>query len=77
MGPVSVVRSPDPLGALPSLTPGSVALRVAPLVPALGPPGLWWVCGGILGGGRIDAGLGLIPWCFPLVGPMLALPVRV
>ena len=40
-------------------------------------------CGGCavgLGGGEggvLDAGSGPFPWCFPLGGPMLALPVRV
>ena len=33
-----------------------------------------WVGGG---GGVFDAGSGPFPWCFPLGGPMLALPVRV
>ena len=32
---------------------------------------------GWVGGGGFDAGSGLIPWCFPLGGPMLAPPVRV
>ena len=38
--------------------------------------GVWWGwVGG--GGGVLDAGSGPFPWCFPLGGPMLALPVRV
>ena len=37
-----------------------------------GPSRLWWV-----GGGVLVAGSGPFPWCFPLGGPMLALPVRV
>ena len=38
-----------------------------------GPTRLWWMGGG----GVLDAGSGSFPWCFPLGGPMLALPVRV
>ena len=34
---------------------------------------LWWVGAG----GVLDAGSGPFPWCFPLGGPVLALPVRV
>ena len=35
--------------------------------------GVRW--GWVGGGGGLDAGSGPIPWCFPLGGPMLALPV--
>ena len=37
--------------------------------------GVQW--GWVAGGGVLDAGSGPFPWCFPLGGAMLALPVRV
>ena len=67
-----------PLRALPLLSLCRVAWRAVPLVPCPGLPRLWWVCvGGGWGGGVLDAGSGPFLWCFPLGGPMLALPVRV
>ena len=72
--------SPPPLlCALPPLSLCRVAWGAVPLVPCPGLPGLWWVCGGAgwRGEGVLDAGSGPFPWCFPLAGLMLALPVRV
>ena len=46
-----MLRSPVLLRALPTLPIGCVALRAAPLVPALGLRGLWWVCSGVGWGG--------------------------
>ena len=76
---VVVVRSlAAPLRALPPPPPGCIAVCAAPLVSCPGLPGLWWVCGGVgWVGGVLDAHPGPFPWCFPLGGPMLALPIRV
>ena len=62
-----------PLRALPPLSLCRVAWRGVPLVPCPGLPS----CGGWGGGGVLNAGSGPFPWCFPLGGLMLALPVRV
>ena len=65
--PVAPFACPPPSFSLPGrlgrCSPGALP----------GPSRLWWVGGG----GVLYAGSGPFPWCFPLGGPMLALPVRV
>ena len=65
------VPLPSPLRALPLLSLFRVAWGGVSLVS----------CPGLLGcgawGGVLVAGSGPFPWCFPVGGPMLALPVRV
>ena len=61
----------SPLRALFLLSLFRVAWGGVSLVSCLGLPG----CGGW--GGVLVAGSGPFPWCFPVGGPMLALPVRV
>ena len=65
------VPPPPPLRALPPLSLCRVAWGGVPLVPCPGLPG----CGGW--GRVLVVGSGPFPWCFPLGGPMLAVPVRV
>ena len=60
-----------PLRALFLLSHLRVAWGGVPLVPCPGLPG----CGGW--GGVLVVGSGPFPWCFPVGGRMLALPVRV
>ena len=65
------VPPPPLLHALLFLSLFRVAWGGVPLVPCPGLPG----CGGW--GGVLVVGSGPFPWCFPVGGPMLALPVRV
>ena len=83
--PVSAVWFPAPLGwGLLVVCPLAVPFACRPpsvsfpcrlgrcfsgVVP--GPSRLWWM------GGVLVAGSGPFPWCFPVGGPLLALPVRV
>ena len=65
------VPLPSPLRALPLLSLFLVAWGGVSVVSCPGPPG----CGGW--GGVLVAGSVPSHWCFPVGGPMLALPVRV
>ena len=47
------VPPPPPSRALPPLSLCRVAWGAVPLVPCLGLPGLWWVCGGAGWGGSL------------------------
>ena len=66
--PLSCSPPPHPLSPLPFVLPPRSLLRDYP-----GHGG----CAAGVGGGGFDAVSGRIPRCFPLGGPMLALPPRV